>query len=133
MQVDLSYDQVVHRPCRTVNMNLQIPSFPLTSGTFLIMPIPENDDVIICMMWLCEQNPDNDWNTGRMTSCNNTKLRGEVKLKLPKERLAVRDAGQRKARIEPRGFLLLSTTRPSWPPKYDTADYFAAVPENVAS
>ncbi|GMF27785.1 unnamed protein product [Phytophthora fragariaefolia] len=31
MQVYLGYDQVVHRPRRTVYMNLQIPGFPLTS------------------------------------------------------------------------------------------------------
>ncbi|KAE8955945.1 hypothetical protein PR001_g31906, partial [Phytophthora rubi] len=50
MQVDLGYDQIVHRPRRTVEMNLQLPGFPLTSGTFQVMPVPENKDVILGMM-----------------------------------------------------------------------------------
>ena len=66
MQVDLGYDQVVHRPRRTVEMNLQLPGFALTSGTFQVMPVPENKDVILGMMWLREQNPDIDWGTGKL-------------------------------------------------------------------
>ncbi|GMF40676.1 unnamed protein product [Phytophthora fragariaefolia] len=101
MQVDLGYDQVVHRPRRTVHINLQIPGFPLTSGIFQVMPVPENKDVIIGMMWLREQNPDMDWGTGRMTHRINTEHLEEVQLRLPKQRPARRVAGRRSARVEP--------------------------------
>ncbi|GMF16682.1 unnamed protein product [Phytophthora fragariaefolia] len=100
MQVDLGYDQVVHRPRRTVHMNLQIPGFPLTSGIFQVMPVPENKDVIIGMMWLRDQNPDIDWSTGRMTPCINTEYLEEVQQRLPKQRPAGRVAGRRRARVE---------------------------------
>ncbi|GMF40414.1 unnamed protein product [Phytophthora lilii] len=66
MQVDLGYDQVVHRPRRTVDMSLQLPGFPLTTGTFQVMPVPEGKDVVLDLMWLREQNPDIDWNTGQI-------------------------------------------------------------------
>ncbi|GMF52708.1 unnamed protein product [Phytophthora fragariaefolia] len=73
VQVDLAYDQVVHHPRRTVHMNLQITGFPLTSGIFQVMPVPENKDAIIGMMWLRDQNPDIDWSTGRITPRNTSK------------------------------------------------------------
>ncbi|GMF19513.1 unnamed protein product [Phytophthora fragariaefolia] len=100
MQVDLGYDQVVHRPRRTVHMNLQIPGFPLTWRIFQIIPVPEKNDVIIGMMWLREQNPDIDWSTGRMTPRINTEHLEEVQLRLPKQRPARRVAGRRRTRVE---------------------------------
>ncbi|GMF45646.1 unnamed protein product [Phytophthora fragariaefolia] len=100
MQVDLGYDQVVHRPRRTVHMNLQIPGFPLTSGIFQVTPVPENKYVIIGMMWLRKQNPDIDWSTGRMTPRINTEHLEEVQLRLSKQRPARRVAGRRRARVE---------------------------------
>ncbi|KAK1930430.1 hypothetical protein P3T76_014101 [Phytophthora citrophthora] len=50
MQVDLGYDQVVYRPRRTVEMSLQLPGFPLSSGAFQVMPVPEGKDVVLGMM-----------------------------------------------------------------------------------
>ncbi|KAG7379234.1 hypothetical protein PHYPSEUDO_008860 [Phytophthora pseudosyringae] len=99
MQVDLGYDQVVHRPRRTVHMNLQIPGFPLTTGTFQVMPVPEDKDVILGMMWLREQNPDIDWSTGQVTPRINTEHYEEVQLRLPKQRPARWVARERRARI----------------------------------
>ncbi|KAH7488446.1 Retrovirus-related Pol polyprotein from transposon 412 [Phytophthora ramorum] len=100
MQVDLGYDQVVHRPRRTVEMNLQLPGFPLTSGTFQVMPVPENKDVILGMMWLREQNPDIDWSTGQVTPRIKMEDEQDAQLRLPKQRPARRVAGQRRSRID---------------------------------
>ncbi|GMF37348.1 unnamed protein product [Phytophthora fragariaefolia] len=100
MQVELDYDQVVHRPRRDVHINLQIPGFPLPSGTFQVMPVPENKDIIIGMMWLRELNPDIDWSTGRMTPRINTEHLVEVQLRLPKQRPVRRVAGRRRAHVE---------------------------------
>ncbi|ETP00777.1 hypothetical protein F441_21869 [Phytophthora nicotianae CJ01A1] len=66
MQIDLGYDQVVHRPRRTVEMSLQLPGFPLTTGTFQVMPVPEGKDTVLGMIWLRGQNPNIDWSTGQI-------------------------------------------------------------------
>ncbi|CAI5736589.1 unnamed protein product [Peronospora destructor] len=91
MQVDLGYDQVIHRPRRAVELNLQLPGFSLTSGTFQVMPVPENKDVILGMMCLHEQNPDIRINMEEVQ---------DVKLKLTKQRAAKSVANQRAARID---------------------------------
>ncbi|CAI5744050.1 unnamed protein product [Peronospora destructor] len=100
MQVDLRYDQVVHRPRRIVEINLQLPGFSLTSGTFQVMPMPENKDVILGMMWLREQNPDIDWGTGKVTPRINMEEVQDVQLKLTKQRAAKSVANQRAACID---------------------------------
>ncbi|GMF35337.1 unnamed protein product [Phytophthora fragariaefolia] len=61
MTVRLGYNQTVQRPRRTVEMMLQIPDFPVTCGTFTVMPVPEDKDVLLGMKWLRENNPDIDW------------------------------------------------------------------------
>ncbi|DAZ98230.1 TPA: hypothetical protein N0F65_011698 [Lagenidium giganteum] len=60
--VDLGLGQSVRQPKKTVEMSLNIPGFPILTGPFLVMPIPENNDVILGMIWLREQNPIIDWN-----------------------------------------------------------------------
>ncbi|DAZ96954.1 TPA: hypothetical protein N0F65_012057 [Lagenidium giganteum] len=52
----------VRQPKKTVEMSLNIPGFPILTGPFLVMPIPENNNVILGMIWLREQNPIIDWN-----------------------------------------------------------------------
>ena len=61
IEVDLGFGQTIVRNRRTVIMDLQIPGFSLMSSTFQVMPIPEEKDVILGMMWLREQNPVIDW------------------------------------------------------------------------
>ncbi|ETO58810.1 hypothetical protein F444_22806, partial [Phytophthora nicotianae P1976] len=99
MQIDLGYDQVVHRPRRTVEMSLQLPGFPLTTGTFQVMPVPEEKDIVLGMMWLREQNPNIDWSTGQIVPRIKMKNTQTVKLRLPKTLPARWVAGQRRARI----------------------------------
>ncbi|CEG37910.1 FOG: Transposon-encoded proteins with TYA, reverse transcriptase, integrase domains in various combinations [Plasmopara halstedii] len=67
MQIDLGYDQVVHRSRQTIEMSLQLPGCPLTTGTFQVMPVPEGKDVVLSMMWLRVQNSNIDRNTGRVS------------------------------------------------------------------
>ncbi|TDH71150.1 hypothetical protein CCR75_008360 [Bremia lactucae] len=85
MQVDFGYDQVVHRPVE-LEMNLIIPGFPLTVGTFQVMPVPENKDVILGMTWLREQNLDIDWDTGRVSPRSKENYSEEAQLRLPERR-----------------------------------------------
>ncbi|KAK1943275.1 hypothetical protein P3T76_004671 [Phytophthora citrophthora] len=125
MQVDLGYDQVVHRPRRTVEMSLQLPGFPLTTGTFQVMPVPEGKDIVLGMMWLREQNPDIDWNTGQIAPRIKVENTQTVKLRLPKTRPARWVAGQRRARV----------AQGPWPqrPVWANEDYFVqTVPADVA-
>ncbi|KAK1940892.1 hypothetical protein P3T76_007598 [Phytophthora citrophthora] len=65
MQVDLGYDQVVYRPRRTVEMSLQLPGFPLSSGTFQVMPVPEGKDVVLGMM-----TRSTTYQNGEHSGCN---------------------------------------------------------------
>ncbi|KAK1933606.1 hypothetical protein P3T76_011820 [Phytophthora citrophthora] len=125
IQVDLGYDQVVHRPRRTVEMSLQLPGFPLTTGTFQVMPVPEGKDIVLGMMWLREQNPDIDWNTGQIAPRIKVENTQTVKLRLPKTRPARWVAGQRRARV----------AQDPWPqrPVWANEDYFVqTVPADVA-
>lgn len=61
LEVDLGFGQTILRPRRTAEMTLHIPGFPVLKRTFQIMPIPEDKDVILGMIWLREQNPEIDW------------------------------------------------------------------------
>ncbi|GMF36465.1 unnamed protein product [Phytophthora lilii] len=80
-------------------MSLQLPGFPLTTGTFQVMPVPEGKDVVLGMMWLREQKPDIDWSTGRIAPRIKLESTQTVKLRLPKTRPAQWVAGKRRARI----------------------------------
>ncbi|DAZ97721.1 TPA: LOW QUALITY PROTEIN: hypothetical protein N0F65_009620 [Lagenidium giganteum] len=45
--VDLGFGQSVRQPKKIVEMSLNIPGFPILIGPFLVMPIPQNNDVIL--------------------------------------------------------------------------------------
>ncbi|KAF1315780.1 reverse transcriptase, partial [Globisporangium splendens] len=67
MNVDLGFSQTVQRPRRTAEMTLEVPGFPPTTTTFQMMPIPEDKDVILGMIWLREQNPEINWKTLKLS------------------------------------------------------------------
>ncbi|KAK1946732.1 hypothetical protein P3T76_002284 [Phytophthora citrophthora] len=46
---------------RTLRMNLYIDSFPTYVDDFLVLPVPEEQDLLLGMPWLKATNPDIDW------------------------------------------------------------------------
>ncbi|KAF1329279.1 Retrovirus polyprotein, partial [Globisporangium splendens] len=96
MEVDLGFGQTVVHPRRTVEMSLEVPGFPVMKTNFQIMPIPEEKDVILGMMWLREQNPEIDWVALQLKPRKEEK---PIPLKTPNVRPSRKIAGRRTARL----------------------------------
>ena len=77
-------------------MTLEVPGFPPMKTMFQVMPIPENKDVILGMIWLREQNPEIDWKTLKL-SPRVTPSEQPLLLKKPAVRPARTIAGRRRA------------------------------------
>ncbi|OWY91218.1 hypothetical protein PHMEG_00040293 [Phytophthora megakarya] len=61
MPITLANQQEMSVPKRTVRLHLFMDSFPAYVNDFLVLPIPENCDVLLGMPWLKTTNPDINW------------------------------------------------------------------------
>ena len=61
MEVQLGFDQKVNVSKRTVLVKISVPGFKKFKGFVNVMPIPDNKDIMLGMLWLRENNPDIDW------------------------------------------------------------------------
>ena len=95
VEVDLGFDHV-RRPRRVCEMTLEVPGFPILKTKFQVMPIPEDKDVILGIIWLREQNPEIDRKT-LLLSPRVTPSEGSLVLEQPKARPALIKASGRRA------------------------------------
>ncbi|KAI9912610.1 hypothetical protein PsorP6_006397 [Peronosclerospora sorghi] len=63
IEVVFGFFQMVRRPRRIDEMIFEGPGCSVRKSTLQVMTIPENEDVILGMVWLREPNSNIDWKT----------------------------------------------------------------------
>lgn len=96
-KVDLDLYQKVQRPHRTTEIHLEVPGFTPMTSRFQVMPIPEQIDVLMGMIWLREQNPEIDWKSLTLKP-RAVSTETQLPLKSPAARPARLVANNRRAR-----------------------------------
>ncbi|POM81555.1 Hypothetical protein PHPALM_456 [Phytophthora palmivora] len=78
MEVTLANKQTVVIPKQTVKITLYLDDFPPYTNDFLVIDVPEEQDILLGMPWLRKVNPDIDWVTERIQPRVKQEMREEA-------------------------------------------------------
>ncbi|KAE8970243.1 Transposon Ty3-G Gag-Pol polyprotein, partial [Phytophthora rubi] len=66
MEITLAAKQTMTVPTKTVQLTLYMENFEPYTNDFLVIDVPEDQDILLGMPWLKTTNPDIDWVTERV-------------------------------------------------------------------